>query len=72
MASQSEHHERSLHHPQPARPKVWTVDFTTTDFEFPQSDNDLAIGVFCPTCGTRLVGDRGDVHPCPLCGEESA
>lgn len=35
MASQSEHHERSLHRPQPARPKVWTVDFTTADFDPP-------------------------------------
>ena len=21
------------------------------------------------TCGTRIVGDRGDVHPCPFCDD---
>jgi hypothetical protein len=34
--------------------------------------NELAVGTFCDSCGTRLVGDRGDAHPCPMgCEDES-
>jgi predicted RNA-binding Zn-ribbon protein involved in translation (DUF1610 family) len=33
------------------------------------SDNELAVGTFCESCGTRL-DDKAGVHPCPICEDK--
>lgn len=36
-------------------------------------DNPLAVGTFCPKCGTRLnTGPTGVAAACPLCGRKGA
>ena len=42
------------------------------DFDYPDGDNPLAAGIYCPTCDTRLQVRGEATTVCPICPPEAA